>query len=97
MSSISLWYLDDGTFIESRSFLHALLSCFTKFQLWIPFGLHINPFKCELYWPCGDSSYPGFPIKHINSENSGLELLGSPVWGPPQFYDSVFLPRQIRF
>jgi len=87
---LSLWYLDDGTFIGSRSSLQALLSCFAKFGP--HFGLHINPSKCELYWPCGDSSYPGFPpaIKRINSKNSGLELLGSPVWGPPQFYDSFF-------
>ena len=27
-------------------------------------------------------------IKRINPESSGLELLGSPVWGPPTFFDS---------
>ena len=83
---LSLWYLDDGTFIGSRSSLLALLSCFT--QSGPSFGLHINLSKCELYWPSGDSSFPEFPhaIKQINPESSGLELLGSPVWGPPTFF-----------
>ena len=56
---LSLWYLDDGTFIGSRSSLLALLSCFT--QSGPSFGLHINLSKCELYWPSGDSSFPEFP------------------------------------
>ena len=78
----------DGTFIGSRSALLSLLLCFAHSGP--SFGLHINLSKCELYWPSGDCSFPGFPhtIKCIDSMSSGLELLGSPVWGPPQFFDS---------
>ena len=85
---LSLWYLDDGTFIGSRSALLSLLSCFAHSGP--SFGLHINLSKCEFYWPSGDCSFPGFPhaIKRIDPMSSGLELLGSPVWGPPQFFDS---------
>jgi len=54
---LSLWYLDDGTFIGSRS---ALLSFPSKFGP--HFGLHINLTKCELCWSSGDSSLPGFPL-----------------------------------
>ena len=85
---LNLWYLDDGTFIGTRSCLHVLLSHFTESGP--SFSLYINLSKCELYWPSGDSSFPNFhpTIKRINPKNSGLELLGSPIWGPPQFYDA---------
>ena len=80
--------MDDRTFIGSRFALLSLLSCFAHSGP--SFGLHINLSKCELYWPSGDCSFPGFPhtIKRIDPVSSGLELLGSPVWGPPQFFDS---------
>ena len=50
----------------------------------------------NFYWPSGDSSFTDFPpaIKCINPDNSGLELLGSPVWGPPQFF-ITFLSTQL--
>ena len=85
---LNLWYLDDGTFIAPRPCLHKLLTHFTESGP--KFGLHINLSKCELYWPSGDHSFPNFnpAIKRINPEISGLELLGSPIWGPPQFYES---------
>ena len=61
-----MWYLDDGTFIGTRSCLHALLSHFN--ELGPSIGLYINLSKCELYWPSGDSSFPNFhpAIKRIN-------------------------------
>ena len=82
---LSLWYLDDGTFIGPRSSLRTIFSCFAEFGP--RFGLHINFSKCELYWPCGDSTYPDFhpAIKRVNPENGGLELLDSPVWAPKVF------------
>ena len=85
---LNLWYLHDGTFIGTRSCLHTLLSHFTESGP--SFGLYINVSKCELYWPSGDSSFPNFhpAIKRISPKNSGFELLGSPIWGPPQFYDA---------
>ena len=77
--------MDDGNFIGFRSALLSLLLCFAHSGP--SFGLHI---KCELYWPSGDCSFPGFPhaIKCIDPMSSGLELLGSPVWGSPQFFNS---------
>ena len=85
---LNLWYLDNGTFIGTRSCFHTLLSHFTESGP--SFGLYINLSKCELYLPSGDSSFPNFhpAIKCINPKNSGLEHLGSPIWGPPQFYDA---------
>ena len=56
----NLWYLDDGTFIGSRSCLHTLLSHFIKPEP--SFGLCITLFKYKLYWPSGDSSFPNFPL-----------------------------------
>jgi len=93
---LSLWYLDDGTLIGSRSSLLALLLCFTHSGP--NFGLHINLPKCEPYWPSGDCSFPGFPhvIKCVNPVSSGLELLGAPVWGTPTFFESFCLINLTR-
>jgi len=41
-----LWYLDDGTFIGSRSSLLQLLNAFTSHGS--QFGLHLNLSKCKL-------------------------------------------------
>jgi len=66
-----------------------ILSSFTESGL--SFGLHINLSKYELFWPSEDCSFPNFPqaIKRINPASSGLELLGSPVWGPSQFFEVI--------
>jgi len=47
------------------------------------FGLHLNLSKCELFWPFGDS-FPLFP--HDIRRVTGLELLGSPLWGDDDFF-----------
>ena len=76
---LSLWYLDDGTFIGSRSaLLDQVLAC-TLYYLNVSFTglLEILAF-----------------IKRNDPMSSGLGLLGSPVWGPPQFFDS-FLPTKL--
>ena len=47
-----LWYLDDGTFIGSRSSLLHLSKVLNIFTSHGPqFGLHLNLSKCELFWP----------------------------------------------
>ena len=80
---LHLWYLDDGTFIGSKSCLLQLLE---SFSLHGPkFGLHLNLSKCELFWPTGDS-FPEF-LTTIKSVSEGLELLGSPTWGTITFFD----------
>ena len=77
-----------------KSSLHELLSLFTEFGP--NFGMHISLSKCDLYWPSGGSFFPDFPpaIKRVNPEKCGLELFGSPVWGPPQFF-TTFLSTQL--
>ena len=57
------------------------------------FDLHINLCKCELHKR--DSSFPDFPpaIKCVHPDKSGLELLGSPVWGTPQFFTTFLSTR----
>ena len=93
---LSVWYLDDGTLIGTRSCLYELLSHFTESGP--SFGLHINLAKSELYWRFGDRSFSNFhpTIKRINPKNSGLELLGSPIWGPLQFMNSFWLFNLIK-
>ena len=46
--------------------------------------LHCNLFKCEIFLPSGDVSFPDFPpgIKKVG----GLELSGFPFWGPDVFF-----------
>ena len=50
----------------------------------------MNLSKCELFWPSGDS-FPEFSsdIKRV----SGLELLGSPLWGGDSFFKDFLSSR----
>ena len=80
-----LWYLDDGTFIGSPSSLLQLLNLYASHGP--QFGLHLNLSKCELFWPSGDP-FPEVPT-NINHVNKGLELLGCPIWGTKDFFQSV--------
>ena len=45
---------------------------------------------CELFWPSGDS-FPEFPpdIKQV----TGLELLGSQLWGDDNFFGEFLSSR----
>ena len=86
---LHLWYLDDGTFIGSKSCLLQLLDLFSSHGP--QFGLHLNLSKCELFWPSGDS-FPEFP-KGIKRVSEGLELLGSPIWGTSKFFDQYLSAR----
>jgi len=83
---LHLWYLDDGTFIGSKSSLLKLLDSFSVHGPQI--SLHLNLSKCELFWPSGDS-FPDF----INRASEGLELLGSPIWGTDNFFDQFLSSR----
>jgi len=89
---LHLWYLDDGTFIGSKSSLLKLLDAFSVHGP--QFGLHLNLSKCELFWPSGDS-FPEFPT-NINRASEGLELLGSPIWGTDNFFDQFLSSRLSR-
>ena len=76
---ISLWYLDDGTFIGPRSSLTTLLTLFS--QDGPAFGLHLNLAKCEIFWPSRDSTFPDFPVAvcRVGIISGGVELLGCPL------------------
>ena len=90
---LSLWYLDDGTIIGSRP---AVLELLHHIETLGPsFGLFLNKKKCELYWPAGDQSFSDFPSE-IRRPSAGLDLLGSPVWGSEEFYNSYFASKVDR-
>ena len=90
---LSLWYLDDGTIIGSRP---AVLELLHHIETLGPsFGLFLNKKKCELYWPAGDQSFSDFPSE-IRRPSAGLDLLGSPVWGSEDFYNSYFASKVDR-
>ena len=92
--TLQLWYLDDGTFVGSRTAVSSLLN---KLSLVGPsHGLLLNMNKCEVFWPTGDASFPEFPaeIQRIQNSAEGLELLGSPVYGSDRFFDT-FLAKRI--
>ena len=48
-----------------------------------PADLHLNLFKCELFWPSVDS-FPNF---------TGLELFGTPLWGDNGFFKDFLFSR----
>ena len=52
------------------------------------YGLHPNLCKCEVFWPSGDQSFVDFPpaVKCVVlSQAGGIDFLGSPIWGSPDF------------
>ena len=86
-----LWYLDDGILVGTPS---ALSSFLDDLQLQGPsYGLHPNLSKCEVFWPSGDQSFTDFPpaVKRVVfPQAGGIDFLGSPIWGSPEFL-SVFV------
>ena len=86
----SVWYLDDGTVVGTRS---AVLDFLHKIELLgHPLGLFLNKKKCELFWPTGDQLFSTFPSE-VRRLSDGLALLGSPLWGSDPFYDSYFASK----
>ena len=74
---LNLWYLDDGTFIGSRSSFLALLSCLA--QSGPNFACTSIYPNVNFFWPSGDCTFPNFShaIKRINPANSvGVSGLG---------------------
>ena len=52
------------------------------------YGLHPNLSKCEVFWPSGNQSFVDFPpaVKRmVVPEVGGIDFLGSPIWGFPDF------------
>ena len=81
-----LWYLNDGILVGTPS---ALSSFLDDLQLRGPsYGLHPNLSKCEVFWPSGDQSFTDFPpaVKRVVlPQAGGIDFLGSPIWGSPEF------------
>ena len=81
-----LWYLDDGILVGTPT---ALSSFLDGLQLRGPsYGLHPNLSKCEVFWPSGDQSFADFPpaVKRVVlPQTGGIDFLGSPIWGSPEF------------
>ena len=89
----SVWYLDDGTIVGSRS---AILEFLSQVEiLGSPLGLFLNKQKCELFWPSGDQSFLDFPLE-LRRPSDGLDLLCSLVWGSDNFFDSYFASKVDR-
>ena len=51
--------------------------------------------KCEVFWPTGDQTFPEFPpeVQHVAEQEEGIELLGSPIYGNKEFFESAFQKR----
>ena len=63
----------------------------TIFQLFGPeLGIHLNLAKCEVFWSSGDQSFKELPLSICRTiqHEGGATLLGSPVYGSDDFYES---------
>ena len=78
--------MDDGILVGTPS---ALSSFLDVLQHQGPsYGLHPNLSKCEVFWPSHDQSVVDFPpaVKRlVLHEVGGIDFLGSPIWGSPDF------------
>ena len=52
------------------------------------FGILVNCAKCEVFWPSGNQSFPGFPpeVQGIGHTKGGDEFLGCPIYGLNNFF-----------
>ena len=84
-----MWYLDDGTFVGTRDTVSSFLNSLINNRL--SSGLNLNLKKYEVCWLSGDQSFPKFPsqIRCICIEDTGVELLGSPICGADNIYRAV--------
>ena len=85
-----MWSLDDGSFVGKRSSIASLLELMRSTGP--SYGMLVNMSKCEVFWPCGDPTFPEFPstIERVAQTKGGAELLGSPVWGSEKFFQACF-------
>ena len=89
-AEIQLWYLDDGSFIGSRVAIASLLC--SLIYTGPKHCLCVNLSKCEVCWPSRNQKFPEIDsaLRRINSKSSELELLGSPIVGPDDFFQDFF-------
>ena len=89
---LQLWYLDDGTFIGERSSVVSVaFSAIQGSKIWSLLELK----KCEVFWPTGNQTFPEFPpeVQRVAEQEEGIELLGSPIYGNEEFFESAFQKR----
>ena len=86
---LSLWYLDDGTFVGTRQAVKVLLDALLR--QCPSYGLLVNVDNCEVFWSSCDQIFPEFPseIKRVYRSVGGAPLLGSPVYGTDDFISST--------
>ena len=85
---LQIWYLDDGTFIGTRS---SIASQLDSLQSTGPkYGLYLNLNNCEVFWPSGDQNFPEIPlqVQRVMEVEGGADLLGSPIYGSEQYYNA---------
>ena len=46
----------------------------------------------EVFWLTGDQTFPEFPpeVQRVAEQEEGIELLGSPIYGNEEFFESTF-------
>ena len=72
---LSLWYLDDGTYIGIRKSLSQALML--KSEFW-----SVSKSKnCKIFWPSGNQTFSEIDsdVRRIHTSVYGAELLGSPI------------------
>ncbi len=77
---LQIWYLNDVTFIDTRSSIASMLD---SLQSTVPkYGLNLNLNKREVFWPSGDHNFPdtSSQVQHVMQVESGADSLGSPIY-----------------
>ena len=82
------WYLDDGALAGPRSTVSNILALLQ--ELGPPLGLHVNIPKCEVF---SQSSLDCFPSDIKKSNNSNIDILGSPI-GDTEFCHQFITRKQ---
>ena len=84
-------YLDDGVLVGKREDLQTALQHLASDEV-RQLGLHLNLEKCQLWWPSGGQSFPGFPAAVRRIDPEGVLILKAPVGGD-SFVQSVLEER----
>ena len=80
--TLNIWYSNDGILIGPRAVLaDILVQIQSQGSQFCPL---LNKKKCEEYWPSEDTDFLDLPPEIIHLKE-GVSLLGSPVWGTPQY------------
>jgi len=92
LTFVILLSLTFGTLMMELLLAHGplyFLFCLSSHLVDLILGYNLNLSKC--FWPSGDPIFPKFPsdIRRV----TGLELLGSPLWGDETFFNEFLSSR----